>query len=161
MSINNQANDLPDDDDQALTQFLTYKLLTLVHHANRAGQRWHQKHTGLALSEWRLMATLGHFGPQSSVELGERMQIDKAVVSRVKTKLCQSGMIEEETDPQDRRSRILQLTARGRTVFEQVMPLARLRQADVASVLSPEELQVFNRAIDKLDAYFIDRLQED
>ncbi len=147
-------------DDLALTQFMTYRLLTLVHHMNRAGQRWHQHHSGLALSEWRLLATLGHFGPQTSVVLGDRMQIDKAVVSRVKTKLIGNGLIVERDDPVDRRSRILELTAEGWAIFERVIPLARERQRAVVDVLEPEELQVFSRALGKLDAYFVDRLKD-
>lgn len=141
-------------DDLPLSSFLTYKLNRVAQMSNRAGARWHDEASGLTLSEWRILAMLGSFGASSPSDIANRTQMDKAVISRVKTALAKKGLITDEADSTDSRKRILDLTEDGRQLFVGVMPRARKRQMDLMELFSEQELQVLNDGFDRLQMYF-------
>lgn len=137
-------------DDLPLSSFLTYKLNRLAQMVNRAGTRWHEHASGLTLSEWRIVATLGSYGAASPSEVANRTQMDKAVISRVKNALAGRGLISDDADTTDSRKRVLDLTEDGRQLYLKVMPRVRKRQRALMEMFSDQELQVMHDSLDRM-----------
>jgi DNA-binding MarR family transcriptional regulator len=76
--------------------------------------------------------------------------LDKMQVSRAVARLEGNGLIEREHVADDRRARVLRLTAAGRALFRRIAPLARARETFLLDALDADERRVLDRAIDKL-----------
>ncbi len=139
--------------DLPLSSFLTYRITLLSQLVGRATARWHHRNSGLNLAEWRVMATLGFFGDMSPGDVSAQAMIDKAVVSRVKAALLKQDLIFDRPDGQDSRKRIMGLSEEGRRLYDQVLPKARERQAELMAQLSDEELATISACMDKLTHY--------
>jgi DNA-binding MarR family transcriptional regulator len=70
----------------------------------------------LALSEAQALWMLAARGPVTTKELAQRLQIDPANASTLITKLHRRGLVDRRPAPQDRRKRLVSLTAEGRAV---------------------------------------------
>ncbi|MEO2132040.1 MAG: MarR family transcriptional regulator [Microbacterium sp.] len=69
---------------------------------------------GMLPGTFKLLATIGRIGPTTSSALAHRLTADKGMISRQITDLEKLGLIERTPDPDDRRSRLISLTPRGR-----------------------------------------------
>jgi DNA-binding MarR family transcriptional regulator len=107
-----------------LEHFLPYRLSVLSNRISTAIARVYAARFGLSISEWRLIAVLGRFGPLSANGVAERTYMDKVRVSRAVQKLLERGLVERATDGVDRRRSILQLSKDGRAIRAEVAPLA-------------------------------------
>jgi DNA-binding MarR family transcriptional regulator len=79
--------------------------------------------------------------------------MDKVRVSRAVAKLLKAGLITRESDPQDRRRAILELTAAGREMYQQIVPLVQDVEAEIIAALSGPERNVLDSALSKIEAY--------
>ena len=86
-----------------LEKFTPYRLSVLTNRVSQAIARDYEARFGLSVSEWRVMAVLGRFGPASATEICERTAMDKVSVSRATKSLDTRDMISGKTDAQDRR----------------------------------------------------------
>jgi len=107
-----------------LSDFLPY-LLSITSNAvsDRIAQEYHARF-GLRIAEWRVMAVLGDLGGQTQRELVGATRMDKVAVNRACKVLEQRGLIARSPNDSDGRSHHLELTAPGRSVFEEIMPIA-------------------------------------
>jgi DNA-binding MarR family transcriptional regulator len=73
-------------------------------------------------------------------------------VSRAMQGLEARGIVSRKLDPDDRRERIVSLTAAGRALYRRIVPYALEREAKLLAVLTPEEAEVLDRAMRKLSS---------
>jgi DNA-binding MarR family transcriptional regulator len=106
----------------------------------------------MSAPEWRSLAVLGRYGAMSAQEVGERTAMDKVRVSRAVTRLAGRRLVTRRTDPTDRRRAILDLTAEGREIYEQIVPLALAVEAELMADLTAAERAALDAAIRKLEA---------
>jgi DNA-binding MarR family transcriptional regulator len=89
--------------------------------------------------------------------LTERMRIDAPTASRIVAALVKRGLVTMRRDPDDRRRGQLTLTARGRSLATQLLPLAEEFRGVVERDLSrPESLELrrlLTKVISSLDRY--------
>ena len=76
--------------------------------------------------------------------------IPKNSVSRAVARLIDAGLLQRHADAADARRVILQLTRKGRKVYESILPRFVARQERMLAVLTPAELAEFDRLLDKL-----------
>ncbi|WP_299587871.1 MarR family winged helix-turn-helix transcriptional regulator [uncultured Microbulbifer sp.] len=82
--------------------------------------------------------------PQSTARtISQRMNQDKAQVTRVLNELTQSGLIEKAENPNDRRSQFLIPTVAGQRTLEKVNALESEVAGEMTHNLSDQELKVF------------------
>ncbi|RZL87510.1 MAG: MarR family transcriptional regulator [Variovorax sp.] len=138
-------------DDLGVDDFLT----TLMSRASNALRRhitvpYAEQH-GLTVSEWRILSVLAHAGQLPFMELVSRSETDKAQVSRTLRLLESRDLLALKTEQQGgRKWQICLITAQGQALYEQVIPLARRRQASVILQLAPEERAVLYHALKTL-----------
>ncbi|MEM7431180.1 MAG: MarR family transcriptional regulator [Pseudomonadota bacterium] len=137
-------------DELILDEFLPYRLSVLSHSVSTTIARTYEKQFGLSMPEWRVIAILGRSPGLSAVEVADRTMLDKVAVSRAVTKLLKNGRIEREFADADRRRSILQLSAEGQRVHDEVAPLAMAFEKQLLEVIEADDLATFDRVIDAL-----------
>lgn len=99
---------------QTIRQFMDIAM----HHSMRERSHF-AKATGLSMSQFGILMQL-HYRHNCGVsDLSERFEITSAAASQLVDKLVHSGLIQREEDPQDRRSKLLNLTDKGRELIQQ------------------------------------------
>lgn len=133
-----------------LERFLPYLVNTLGNRLSQELGEVYASRFGISIPEWRLIAHLSQHDNVSVREIFARVAMDKAKVSRAAARLELIGLVEKNTNPTDRRLIELHLTAAGRSLFEQIEPLALAYEAEVLAVLTPAEAETFRSLLGKL-----------
>jgi DNA-binding MarR family transcriptional regulator len=141
----------PDGDGLDLEHFAPFRLSVLANRVTRAVARVYSRRFQLSAPEWRTMAVLGRYGAMTANSVVERTAMDKVRVSRAVARLLARGRITRRTDPDDRRRAILDLTAEGRAVHAEVVPMVLAVENDLLAALSPEERTLLDELLRKLE----------
>jgi DNA-binding MarR family transcriptional regulator len=77
--------------------------------------------TDLTMMEWLLLTTLSKYGDegQTVTEVAEQMAVSLPQITALTQELQKKGLIEQQTERQDRRSRRLLITAKGKTICDE------------------------------------------
>lgn len=135
-----------------LADFLPY-LLSVTSNvvSGRIADEYHARF-GLKIPEWRIMAVLGDAGPRTQRELVGATQMDKVAVNRACKVLEERGLIARSPNDRDGRSHHLELTAPGRSVHGEIMPLALDMERQIFATLSPAECATFKALLARIAA---------
>jgi DNA-binding MarR family transcriptional regulator len=120
--------------------------LTFLSNAITNGFAEAYRERGLSTPEWRTVMLLAAFPGSSSDEVAARSNIEKSVVSRLIANLLHRGFIRRASDPDDRRRSSLTLSAKGKAVYNKIVPIANRFDARLRRRLSAED----NRALDRI-----------
>ncbi len=133
-----------------LENFLPYRLSILSNTVSSTIARIYDKRFSLSIPEWRVIAILGRFPGLSAVEVADRTLMDKVAVSRAVTKLIKSGRLDRQFDDGDRRRSILNLSAEGRRVHDEIAPLAMQFERDLLRGIDDDDIERLNRIMETL-----------
>jgi len=75
--------------------------------------------------------------------LAERMGIDRSHASLLVDKLVNRGLVDRQTNPENRRAHLLRLTAAGEKVYTRTRPRFDAGQQKILSVLRSDERELF------------------
>lgn len=78
----------------------------------------------LSQTEWRIIAAVAEHAPMSAKDLAEFIVIDIFSITRATSALVKRGLLTRRVNQQDRRKIELRLSARGRKVYDQIVPVA-------------------------------------
>ena len=96
---------------------------------------------GVTTAQWRALAWLGHQPGLKQVELAERLDVEPITAGRIIDRLEESGLVERQPDPVDRRVWRLMLTEKAMPIFDHLTVLAEEMADQVLAGLSVEEIQ--------------------
>ena len=133
-----------------LESFLPYRLSLLSNLISGAIAAVYGDKFAISMPEWRIMMILAEYPDISADEVCRRTKIEKSVVSRSVARLLGRHLINRDVDDNDRRRSILRLSGTGLSVYDEVMPIARDYEAELLADLTAEELEYFNKTIDRL-----------
>ena len=119
---------LPDFD---LYGFTPYRLAVAAKHTSEQLARQYRDRFGISIPEWRVLVHLAHSGNTSVRDIEARVAMEKYEVSRAAKRLREAGLIERKENPEDRRLIILSLTADGRKMMAELLPMAKAHQAEL------------------------------
>jgi DNA-binding MarR family transcriptional regulator len=136
-----------------LEDFVPYRLSVAAETVSQVIARLHLTPSGLAMSEWRLLAAVGRYTVLSPTAAGERTSMDKVKVSRAAASLVARGLLRQTQDPNDGRGRLLRLTRKGSTVYTSVAPVARNIEDALMPGLTKAEWNVLHKALGKLSEH--------
>lgn len=97
----------------------------------------------------------------SLLELTTHTQMDKGQISRVVGQLEDDGLLAREADANDGRRQILSLTESGKELFRQTIEVSEIRQNEILSVLTGDELEALKNTLNKLSAHMRVRLDDE
>lgn len=135
-----------------LKRTLTYRLARMQAKLNAQASELIERHCGLSLSEWRILAVLSDVDVRTQKDVLKLIGMDKGQASRTIKKLQDQSLISIDFDLVDNRVRTLALTDAGWDIIKTMHPIMTKRQAHIRSDLSDDELSSLIDMIDRVEA---------
>jgi len=113
--------------------------------------------TGLSLtpSEARALMNVARAGPVRQSALAERMGVEAMTLSTFLDRLEARGLVSRSTDPNDRRAKLVDVTAAAEPVLEQIVDIGTAVRADMAGGLSATQLDEFRTILKQIRANLV------
>lgn len=102
---------------------------------------------GVTPVQYALLFQLWEKDGQTSNELGKRLLLDSATITGIIDRLEQNGLIERRTDANDRRTKLIFLTEKGKTLEKPLKRQMDEMNEEVLSGLRDEEIQWFKEIL--------------
>jgi len=122
-----------------LAEFLPFLLSVTSDTVNDVIAEEYRVRLDLKLPESRVVAVLGDVGPLTQRDLVRATQMDKVAVNRACKLLEERGLVRRQPHYSDGRSHHLELTLQGRSMYNELMPLASAIEQRVFADLSDAE----------------------
>lgn len=133
-----------------LSDFFPYRLAMLNSSVSEVIAQLYSGRFNLSPQEWRVMAALGENAQMSAKEITQFTSMEKMQVSRAISSLKKSDLLFQKTDNKDRRFSSVSLSEQGKQIYLKIVPLVAARERYLLSVLSDDELQLFNQFVDRI-----------
>jgi DNA-binding MarR family transcriptional regulator len=134
-----------------LQEYLPYRLSVAANAVSRLIARAYEDRFGLKIPQWRLIAVLADEGPLTQQSLCGRTVMDKVTVMRAAQALVRRGLIRRLPNPSDGRSHRLALSASGKRVYRDIVPLALEHEARLLRGLERRDIARFERLLRRLE----------
>ncbi len=102
---------------------------------------------GMPHSHCHTLMETERLGSLNQNELSERLCLDKSTSSRIVTQLSEQGLLQVSTDPEDKRRKIVSLTAAGHERLKQIHSEANLQVQSALEQLDPTEREQVLRGL--------------
>ncbi len=149
-----------------LAGFLPYQLSVASNAVSTLIAERYRARFALKIPEWRVIAVLGDGGGEGAApapahaqaqamtqrEIGKATLMDKVAVSRACKVLEERRLIARVPNTDDGRSHLMQLTADGKAIHEEVMPLARMTERELFAGFDPAERKALRTMLARLRA---------
>ena len=134
-----------------LETFFPYRLAVLAEQVSLATAQVYRERFALTRDEWRVLAALAHQGEIRAADVKDRTTLDKMQVSRALARLEAQGLVARAPDPDDGRASRVRLLPAGNALYRKIVPMVQAREEYLLADLTPQELEVFAAAIDKVE----------
>jgi len=135
-----------------LFRFMPFRLNRLAAEVSAALSVEYRERYGLDIPEWRVLATLGfREGACTAQYISHCTRTHKSTISRAVTTLMRRRIIERVENENDRREFALQLTPKGRTLYEELIPRLLSKEQQILSCLSVQERRQFAAALGRIE----------
>lgn len=136
-----------------LERFAPYRLSRLSNRVSSIIATAYRDKFALTVTEWRIMAVLGEFPDLSGEEVSNKTQIEKSILSRAIQKLLKRHLITRSIDQADRRRQMLQLSALGEEIYDQIVPISLAYEQELMSCFNQTEQKQFSELLDRLSEH--------
>jgi DNA-binding MarR family transcriptional regulator len=135
-----------------LFKFVPFRLNRLAAEVSSALSVEYQDRYGLDIPEWRVLATLGFRKDACSAQyIAQCTRTHKSTISRAVTSLMQRKLVERAENADDRREFRLHMTAKGKALYEELIPQLLRREQEILSCLSVQERKDFAALLGKIE----------
>jgi DNA-binding MarR family transcriptional regulator len=135
-----------------LFRFVPFRLNRLAAEVSAALSAEYQERYGLDIPEWRVLATLGfRNGACTAQYICHCTRTHKSTISRAVTTLTRRQLIERVANEDDRREFALQLTRKGRALYEELIPRLLRKEQEILSCLSAPERKDLATLLGKIE----------
>jgi DNA-binding MarR family transcriptional regulator len=106
----------------------------------------------LSYGEWSVLGLLRRSdeGRRTAGELAEKVELSTAAMTNRLDRLEEAGLVRRVRDTKDRRSVQVELTPKGRRVYERAVETQAAKESIIAAALSPREQTQLNDLLRKL-----------
>jgi MarR family 2-MHQ and catechol resistance regulon transcriptional repressor len=94
---------------------------------------------GMCLSDFGVLEALLHKGPLPVSEIGAKVLLTSGSMTAAVDRLESRGLVRRKDDPNDRRARIVHLTARGRRLIREMFARHEQAMEQAVSVLTAKQ----------------------
>lgn len=135
-----------------LFSFVPFRLNRLAAEVSAELSSEYRDRYGLDIPEWRVMATLGFRDEACTAQyIAYCTRTHKSTISRAVAHLLEEQLIERVENAEDRRELALQLTRKGRALYEELIPQLLRKEQDIMSCLTAAERKDFANALGKIE----------
>ncbi len=126
-----------------------YLLYLLAQASGRASAAFHQELAAecVAVSTWRILATLYPDAPASIGELAESCLAKQPTMTRQVDRLAKAGLITRQLSEDDRRRVEVRLTPVGRKLADRLTEMARVHEARILQGYTASEISQLKAAL--------------
>lgn len=116
--------------------------------SNRASQVLARKlaSKGITVSEWEVLWAL-YEEPSRPSDVATELSIDKGAITRLADRLIKKGLLVRRANKKDRRGQILELTAKGSGLAQELLPLTQQAEAELKSRLKAKGYEAMMRLL--------------
>jgi DNA-binding MarR family transcriptional regulator len=136
-----------------LAGFVPFRLNRLAAEVSQHLSVIYRGRFALEIPEWRVMATVGQERGCTAQQVAASTRMHKTRVSRAIAQLRRRGLIKRATSAQDRRALELRLSAAGRRMYAQLVPLALARERALLACLSPTQRRALLLGLERLEQF--------
>jgi DNA-binding MarR family transcriptional regulator len=104
---------------------------------------------GLKLSQFTVLVAVANTEKARPSELTKLLEMDESTVSRNVERMCARGWL-RLTPEEDRRSHLIEVTDKGRTVIRKCLPAWQQAQEEIIKRLGTESVAALRSALHKL-----------
>jgi DNA-binding MarR family transcriptional regulator len=104
----------------------------------------------LSIAMWRVLVALSNNGELRQIDLAEMTSIDVSTLSRLVTRLVSRGLVTRQRSKTNSREVVVQLSAKGRTVVDRVIPIAKGLETKAAAGLPAKDLAAIKRGLQRV-----------
>jgi MarR family 2-MHQ and catechol resistance regulon transcriptional repressor len=115
---------------------------------------------GLGLSDFAVLESLLHKGPQAVNLIGKRVLLTSGSITAAIDRLQRKKLVTRTADPVDHRTRIVQLTEAGRRLIETAFERHAKDMEETLAVLRPAERRELVRLLKKAGLWAQSRLED-
>ncbi len=105
---------------------------------------------GMTRAQWGVLFRLQRAEGLKQSELADLLEVQPITLTRLIDRLCDNGLIERRSDPNDRRAKRLFLTPAAKPVLEKVTAAAETMMADVLAGLDQSTREAMRTALTAL-----------
>ena len=134
-----------------LERFLPYRLNVVTEAVSRALSQLYNDRHGISIPEWRIIATLGQYRRMTAKDIGAHSRMHKTKVSRAVARLIEREFLLRAVNEDDQREAFLELSPKGRNVYEDLVPRALAFAQELSDSFTAEEQRVLDSVLTKLE----------
>ena len=144
-----------------LEDFLPFRLNVLAQEVSERLSEIYDRRFNLDIPQWRILANLASRGEMTAQEVAFVTFSHKSTISRAVTELETRKLIERTTSTKDKRAFAMRLTARGKKLFEQLLPLVLAFERDVLKKLKMSEQKMLLEGLAALEREILPKRRSD
>jgi MarR family transcriptional regulator for hemolysin len=107
---------------------------------------------GLTGPQARLLLALDHQADENQAFYAERLEVEPITLTRIVDRLEEAGWVERQSDPADRRARILHLTDKSRSIVTRLRASVETLFDDMLGGFDAAEKAVFAALLERISA---------
>ena len=96
---------------------------------------------GTTRAQWAVLVRLDRFEGLKQSELAEMLDLQPITLTRLLDRICDAGLIERRSDPNDRRAKRLYLTAAARPLLEHLSELGEDMMATALAGVDRDQIE--------------------
>lgn len=97
---------------------------------------------GITFRQFQVIGWLVYEGPLSQVELAERMMIEPPTLVRILDRMERDGWIKRESDPDDRRRKVVQILPEAKPIWAQMVTCLRRLRKKATQGMTPGQVEI-------------------
>lgn len=113
---------------------------------------------GITYRQWEVLCWLSYMGEITQSELAEQMRIEAPTLVGVIDRMERDGWIVRETDPTDRRKKIIRATEKVEPMWEQMVDCAKLVRSRALHEVPTEDVKNAKEVLAKIRGNLITEL---
>jgi DNA-binding MarR family transcriptional regulator len=133
-----------------LADFLCFRIGALSRKIYRHYNTMYDRY-GITVGQSFILLDLLIHESSSVKDIAHRVQLDSPAITGFVDRLMKEDLVERSVDPSDRRSLRIRLTTKGRSLAEDIAPLADTFNEQMKQALSPEDFKAFERVLDFME----------
>src|SRR5947209_10429480 len=143
-----------------LTAPRLWLVMTRSHHGLRQLAEQSIAKAGLCLTDFAALEALLHKGPLTISEIQDKVRLASGSMTAAVDRLEKLGLVVRKSSPNDRRARIVELTAKGERLAASSFERHAKDLEALMSALSEKEMEQLHGSLKKLGLFAAEKLEE-
>lgn len=148
------------DENGDIRHLFSYNLQRLAGVSSRIAHLTIRPEFAINTLDWRALAVLDFLGVATMQVLASRSGVQKSQMSRAVASLEGAGLIQREDNPRDKRSVLLRLSPKGKTLVREVLEASRARNRAMLRDLTEAERLHLMALLEKVTSGALSYLRE-